>query len=165
MSKLNPGAFTFVPGQRFGNAPQQPAQPPPPPIERPEQTEAPKPAPTISLNIGGSSAPPAPQPQPAAPSQTEAKQEQKPPKPEAKPAAPKTQKADQPASSKTFTTERAKTDAATVAQDVKAAADQQVLEDLFGTRKHFIRSCTFDFPDKVVPSSQGALEYRLYRPC
>src|SRR5260221_7378241 len=48
MSKLNPTAFSFVPGQRF--APQQ-AQQPLEPIERLEQSEAPRPPSTMSLNI------------------------------------------------------------------------------------------------------------------
>ncbi|KAG8682196.1 hypothetical protein FRC09_016952, partial [Ceratobasidium sp. 395] len=60
MSGLNPGAFEFIPGQAFRlPRPAAPAAQPPAPIERPEPTEAPKPAPTISLNIGGAR-PPAP---------------------------------------------------------------------------------------------------------
>jgi peptide chain release factor subunit 3 len=133
MSKLNPGAFSFVPGQRF-TVPQQPAQPPPPPIERPEQTEAPRPAPTISLNIGGTPTPPPPQPQARPASQPPPSTSQ----PEPKPAPPKVSKADASAPSKTFTTEKAKTDTSAIAQEVKAAADQQVLEDLFGTIKEHL---------------------------
>ncbi|KDR83775.1 hypothetical protein GALMADRAFT_236140 [Galerina marginata CBS 339.88] len=131
MSKLNPGAFSFVPGNRFAS-PQLPAEPLPPPIERPEQTEAPRPPPTISLNIGGTSTPPVPPPQapvlselPLAASQSETKP-QKPPK------------AGTSAPSKTFTTEKAKTDTNAIAQEVRAAADQQVLEDLFGNLKEHL---------------------------
>jgi peptide chain release factor subunit 3 len=65
MSRLNVNAFEFVPGRGFGNfkPPGQPASAPPPPppaepIEREEQEEAPRPPPTISLNIGGAPRPP-----------------------------------------------------------------------------------------------------------
>ncbi|KDQ64468.1 hypothetical protein JAAARDRAFT_28098 [Jaapia argillacea MUCL 33604] len=63
MSKLNKNAFEFVPGRAF-RVPQPGGTitPPPQPIERPQQTEAPAPAPTISLNIGGSRPPPPAQP-------------------------------------------------------------------------------------------------------
>lgn len=144
MSRLNASAFEFVPGKGFSN-PQKPPQPPPAPLERPEQTEAPRPPPTISLNIGGSKptgeAPvPAParapvpvvSPAPILAAQVAAKSTPN----SSQPATPKphtTVKAEiAGASSKTFTTEKAKTDAAAVAQDVKSAADQAVLEDLYG---------------------------------
>lgn len=143
MSKLNAGAFEFVPGRGFivpqpTQQQQQPPQPPPAPLERPEQTEAPRPPPTISLNIGGSKSP-APAPAPVTPSPapvapTPAKSTPQP----SKPATPKPQttiKAETAgASSKTFSSEKAKTDTNTVAQDVKNAADQAVLEDLYGNR-------------------------------
>lgn len=144
MSRLNASAYEFVPGKGF-TTPQKPAQPPPAPLERPEQTEAPRPPPTISLNIGGSK--PvigAPQPTPArapapvvSPAPILAAQVAAKSTPNSsKPATPKphtTVKAETAgASSKTFTTEKAKTDAAAVAQDVKSAADQAVLEDLYG---------------------------------
>ncbi|KAF8913869.1 eukaryotic polypeptide chain release factor 3 [Gymnopilus junonius] len=151
MSKLNPGAFSFVPAQRFA-LPQQPSQPPAPLIERPEPAEAPKPAPTISLNIGGTSTPPTPRPQAPAPSQSEPKQEPK-------PSAPKPSKSEQPASSKTFTTERAKTDANTVALDVKAAADQQVLEDLFGNLKEHLNIVFIGHVDAGKSTMGGNLLY------
>lgn len=133
MSKLNPTAFTFVP--RFA-APAQPAEPPPPPIERPEQTEAPRPAPTISLNIGGASTParpppaaqPAPSPPPAAPAAPA-----KPVQPEVKSV--KVTKAE--TSSKTFSTEKSKTDTQAIAQEVKALADKTVIDDLYGSRAFF----------------------------
>ncbi len=129
MSKLNPTAFSFVPGQRVA-APQQPPSTPPAlqPIIRPEQTEAPPPPPTISLNIGSkpslhSSTPAVSHPIPAPVKKID----------ESHKPATKTAKADVSAPSKTFTTEKAKTDTTSIAQDVRNAADQAVLEDLFGT--------------------------------
>ena len=115
MSKLNPTAFSFVPGQRF--APQQ-AQQPLEPIERPEQH--PPPTPTISLNI--------PPPSQSVSAPALAKRVDDVPK-----SSVNIQKAESSATSKTFTTEKAKTDTNTIAQDVKNAADQAVLEDLFGS--------------------------------
>ncbi|KAL0949918.1 hypothetical protein HGRIS_009946 [Hohenbuehelia grisea] len=139
MSKLNAGAFEFVPGKSF-KLPQsvlQPQQPPPPPVERPEQTEAPPPPPTISLNIGGSKpaapAPAVPVAAPPKPAQVA------PPKPAAA-AQPETSSSPAPAAqpSKTFSTERAKTDTHTIAQEVHNVADQAVLEDLFGNVKEHL---------------------------
>ena len=137
MSKLNPTAFSFVPGQRFAAPQKQPQQPPPPPIERPEQTEAPLPPPTISLNIGGTSTPPASsQIQPA----------YKPPPPaahvvdEAKSVPLKPSKTESPALSKTFSLEKAKTDTNAIAQEVKTVADRAVVEDLYGNSSYFTRS-------------------------
>ena len=118
MSKLNPAAFSFVPGQRF-TQPQQPT-------ERPEQTEAPPPAPTMTLSIGNKQIPPAATISDPTPSK---KAEEN-----SKSTAVKITKADVSASSKTFTTEKAKSDTNTVAQEVKCAADRAVLEDLFGSR-------------------------------
>ncbi|KAJ8522970.1 hypothetical protein ONZ45_g479 [Pleurotus djamor] len=128
MSRLNAGAFEFVPGKAFklpGQSP-TPAATPGPPIERPEQTEAPPPPPTISLNIGGSRppAPPAPAPVPAPAASI--------PKPE-----PKTSISKAEITSKTFTTDKAKTDTNAIAQEVQAVADQSMLEDLYGNvREH-----------------------------
>jgi peptide chain release factor subunit 3 len=124
MSKLNPSAFSFVPGQRF-TLPQQ-VQQPLQPVERPEQSDPPLPPPTISLNIGTPN-PPVSAPPPAK-------------KEDAPKSSIKFQKADSSATSKTFTTEKAKTDTNTIAQDVKNAADQAVLEDLFGSSvfRHFV---------------------------
>lgn len=140
-SRLNPGAFSFVPGQGFVT-PQPSQSQPPPPLERPEQTEVPRPAPTISLNIGGtpSSIPaPAPAPAPVIPA-TPVAQLVKPSRSEVPPNLPaQTKKTDIPASikpSKTFTTERAKTDTNAIAQEVKTVADRAVLEDLYGTCKY-----------------------------
>lgn len=140
MSKLNASAFEFVPGRGFvaPNLQQPPPQPPQAPIERPEQTDPPRPPPTISLNIGSSKPPPpatttiqAPPPPPASTTANSTPQS-------SKPATPKPQttiKAETAgASSKTFTTGKAKTDTNTVAQDVKNAADQAILEDLYGNR-------------------------------
>ncbi|KAJ3495896.1 hypothetical protein NLJ89_g10562 [Agrocybe chaxingu] len=133
MSKLNPGAFSFVPGQRFTPQTQQP----PPPLERPEQTEAPKPPPTISLNIGSSSKPVAPPAPPA--SQPPPAQAPKVPQDIPKPASTvKVVKADTSAPSKTFSTEKAKTDTTSVAQEVKAVADQAILADLYGNSKEHL---------------------------
>ena len=139
MSKLNAGAFSFVPGRSF--IPPQPSQnPPPPPLERPEQTEVPRPAPTISLNIGGtpSSSTPAPV-TPASPVAQPAKPSRK--SEESSNIPSQTKKTDTPVStstkpSKTFTTERAKTDTNAIAQEVKAVADRAILEDLYGTCKY-----------------------------
>lgn len=122
MSKLNAGAFEFVPGRAFKVPTAAPAPSPGPPIERPEQTEAPAPAPTISLNIGGS------KPLAPSPSQT--------PPPLKAPAAPKPEtnvvKPSKAEPSRTFTTEKAKTDTSAIVQEVHAVADQTILEDLFG---------------------------------
>ena len=138
MSKLNPTAFSFVPGQRFPVSQKQPQQPPPQPIERPEQTEAPLPPPTISLNIGGTSTPPA---------SAQIQSTYKPPPPatqmvgaEAKSAPPKPTKTDSPAPSKTFSLEKAKTDTNAIAQEVKTVADQAVVEDLYGNGSYSTRS-------------------------
>jgi peptide chain release factor subunit 3 len=134
MSRLNAGAYEFVPGKGFG----PPAQPPLPPLERPQQTEAPPPPPTITLNIGGSKPTPAPPPAPAAASSQDL------PKPAA--AAPfatiTSSKAASPAPtsapSKVFSTEKAKTDTSAIAQEVKAVADASVLEDLYGDIKEHL---------------------------
>ncbi|KAF8591582.1 hypothetical protein K439DRAFT_1380625 [Ramaria rubella] len=140
MSRLNAKAFEFVPGQVF-KIPSQPAPPSQPdlqPIERPEQTEAPKPAPTISLNIGGStpSQPAAEPPPPLAP------------KPKPPPSAPTSTKpaTAAPASAPTshssspapptrvynFSSEKSKTDTDAVTQEVHKTADSATLGDLFG---------------------------------
>ncbi|KIM46217.1 hypothetical protein M413DRAFT_441286 [Hebeloma cylindrosporum] len=136
MSKLNPTAFSFVPGHRFAVPQNQPQQPPPPPIERPEQTEAPLPPPTISLNIGGTSTPPA---------SSQIQSTHKPPLPAAKIAveepksAPlKPPKTESSAPSKTFSLEKAKTDTNAIAQEVKTVADQAVVEDLYGNTKEHL---------------------------
>ena len=138
MSKLNPTAFSFVPGQRFASPQKQPQQPPPPPIERPEQTEIPLPPPTISLNIGGTSAPPGS-------SQIQSTHKSPPPVSqtvvgEAKSASLKPPKTESLAPSKTFSLEKAKTDTNAIAQEVKTVADQAVVQDLYGNGPYSIRS-------------------------
>ncbi|KAG6821253.1 translation termination factor GTPase eRF3 [Arthromyces matolae] len=142
MSKLNASAFAFVPGKRF--APTQPQQPTPPPIERPEQTEAPPPPPTISLNIGGSK----PTIPPTAVVTQPAISEDKPTISSSTPAAEKPSgtstpivskpSTPAPAPSKTFSTQRSKTDTAAVAQEVQSVADKAVLEDLYGDVKEHL---------------------------
>lgn len=159
MSGLNYKAAEFVPGQFKYTPPAAAAPPPPPPepVARPELAEAPPPPPTITLNIGGSkpAQPPpsnnAPAPassQPSAPSKpTPAAQAA--PKPKSTAASgtstPTTQ-------NKTYTMERAKTDADGVLHDAKAAADQDTLKDLFGDRAYakqwtFMRHIIFLFSE------------------
>ncbi|SJL02172.1 related to Eukaryotic peptide chain release factor GTP-binding subunit [Armillaria ostoyae] len=131
MSRLNAGAFEFVPGKAFGAPPPAQQPPPPPPVERPEQLEAPRPPPTISLNIGGSRPSPSPSPAPPAAKRTQEKPKETPPatpKPKNDPAPP----------SKTFTLEKAKTDTTAIAQEVKAVADQTILDDLYGSVKEHL---------------------------
>ncbi|KAF8165374.1 eukaryotic polypeptide chain release factor 3 [Crassisporium funariophilum] len=156
MSRLNPGAYSFVPGRGFGpDIPQTQAQAPPPPLERPDQLEAPRPAPTISLNIGGSSTPPVSAP---APSVT---QPSKPLEGASKSApAPKPAKSETTAApSKTFSTEKAKTDTAAIAQEVKAVADRAVLEDLFGTLKEHLNIVFIGHVDAGKSTMGGNLLY------
>jgi len=124
MSRLNAGAYEFVPGRGFV-APQPKPTPPPEPVDRPEQTEAPAPPPTISLSIGPKITPSAPIP----PTQAVT------PKPAVHKVVPKS---DSPAPSKTFSTEKAKTDTAAVAQEVQTVADQSILEDLYGDVKEHL---------------------------
>ncbi|KAG6854761.1 translation termination factor GTPase eRF3 [Blastosporella zonata] len=136
MSKLNAGAFEFVPGRGF-SVPKPPVQQPPPPVDRPEQTEAPRPAPTISLNIGGPkpiTSPPAPTPVPQPP-----KEEPKPSAaPSPSPASISKPSTPAPAPSKTFSTQKSKTDTAAIAQEVKILADKAVLDDLYGNVKEHL---------------------------
>jgi len=162
MSKLNPGAFEFVPGKGFV-APQPPAQPPPPPTERPEQTEPPRPAPTISLNIGGSKPTP---PAAAAPvSQSQIKVEVVAKTTPASAHAPAvatstTSKPNTPAPpSKTFTTQKAKTDTNAIAQELKAVADQTVLDDLYGSIKDHLNIVFVGHVDAGKSTMGGNLLY------
>lgn len=152
MSRLNPSAFSFVPGQKVALPPQA-QQPPPPPIERPEQAEAPAPPPTISLNIGGSKPAPVVAPPPP-PNKVDVA---------SKPPTTKITKAD-PSATKTFTTEKAKTDTNAIAQELKNAADQSVLEDLFGTSTFYLRCNMYYIAHYLFPS-KGTSEYCLHRPC
>jgi peptide chain release factor subunit 3 len=124
MSKLNPGAFEFVPGKGLVLA-QGPPQIQHPPVQRPEQTEAPPPPPTISLNIGGAkSTPTVPHSNPVSQPQSHS----------STPQPPATNLTVKPHTSatKTFTTEKSKSDTNTIAQEVRAVADNAVLEDLYG---------------------------------
>ncbi|KAF9247100.1 P-loop containing nucleoside triphosphate hydrolase protein [Melanogaster broomeanus] len=135
MSRLNAGAFEFVPGRGFIQ-PQQPPQPLRAPIERPPQTEAPPPPPTISLNIGGSRpaaarpAPPVASPAAAPPSASVT------PAP-SHPASHSSSPAPQ-VSKKIFSTEKSKTDTSAIAREVQAVADREVLNDLFGDIKEHL---------------------------
>ncbi|XP_006460075.1 hypothetical protein AGABI2DRAFT_191843 [Agaricus bisporus var. bisporus H97] len=159
MSKLSASAFEFVPGK--GLVQTQPSLRAP--IERPEQTEAPPPPPTISLSIGGSKPPP---PAQAPPTTNPPTATQTPPAstPQtSKPATPKPQttiKVEQAGtSSKTFTTEKAKTDALTVAQDVKDAADRAVLEDLYGDVKEHLNIVFIGHVDAGKSTMGGNILY------
>jgi peptide chain release factor subunit 3 len=128
MSKLNPGAFEFVPGKGLVLT-QRPLQSsPPPPVQRPDPIEAPPPPPTISLNIGGAKS--TPQPPSVPPSQPQS-QTSTPPAP----PPPVNIKPQASSATKTFTTEKSKTDTSIVAQEVRAAADLAILEDLYGHGK------------------------------
>ncbi|KAA1477307.1 hypothetical protein DENSPDRAFT_844523 [Dentipellis sp. KUC8613] len=177
MSKLNAGAFEFVPGRAFRvpQPAQQPAQPPLQPVERVE-TEAPAPAPTISLNIGGSKPTPPPAPA-AAPAPTSAPA----PAPAPAQAAPKaptkttanvssaaassapsarTSGASSPApASKTFTLEKAKTDTAAIAQEVQNVADEAVLQDLFGDVKEHLNIVFIGHVDAGKSTMGGNILY------
>ena len=138
--RLNAKAFEFVPGQAF-KVPQQerPPQSDLQPIERPERTEPPRPAPSISINIGGSrpSQPAAEPPPPAVP------KPKQPPPPHSNPAkstasAPASAPASHssspapPAKSYNFSTEKAKTDTDAVVHEVHKTADSETLGDLYG---------------------------------
>ncbi|EIN10765.1 eukaryotic polypeptide chain release factor 3 [Punctularia strigosozonata HHB-11173 SS5] len=182
MSRLNAGAFEFVPGRSFKVPQAQPQAPPPQPIERPQQNEAPAPAPTISLNIGGTRPPapitrdtPAEAPAPAPtvslnigsvkPAPAATPQPPKPKEPAPPPHPVDTQK---PAavsasvaapSAKTFTTDRAKTDVTAVARDVQAAADEQTLKDLFGHTKEHLNIVFIGHVDAGKSTMGGNLLY------
>ncbi|KAF7352813.1 Eukaryotic polypeptide chain release factor 3 [Mycena venus] len=148
MSKLNASAFEFVPGRGF-ITPQQPPPPPPEPIERPEQTEAPRPPPTISLNIGGAKPTPPAAPAPAATAAT----------PAAAPPAPSIVKTSTAAPSKTFSTEKSKTDTTAIAQEVRTVADDAVLEDLYGDVKEHLNIVFIGHVDAGKSTMGGNLLY------
>jgi len=136
-SNLNAGASEFVPGRFNRNIQQLPL---PAPLERPQQTDAPLLPPTISLNIGGA--------KPATSISITSTQSSTVPPPElATPRSQTTLKveaAGTTSQSSSFSTEKAKTDTSTVASDVKSAADQAVIEDLYGDRAFaFIQSSPF----------------------
>ncbi|KAJ7047395.1 eukaryotic polypeptide chain release factor 3 [Mycena alexandri] len=146
MSKLNAGAFEFVPGRGF--VVPQPAPPPPEPLERPEQTEAPRPPPTISLNIGGAKpTPPAPAPA-AAP----------PPAAAHRPSVGVNTAPTAPPS-KTFSTEKSKTDTSAIVQEVRTVADDAVLEDLYGDVKEHLNIVFIGHVDAGKSTMGGNLLY------
>ncbi|KAG6900950.1 translation termination factor GTPase eRF3 [Termitomyces sp. T159_Od127] len=155
MSRLNAGAFEFVPGRRFAVPQEQPT--PPPPVDRPEQTEAPPPPPTISLNIGGAKPTPAPATV-TEPPKTEAK---KPIVPASTSTPPTTSKSSTPtpAPSKTFSTQKSKTDTAAIAKEVEAAADQAVLDDLYGQVKEHLNIVFIGHVDAGKSTMGGNLLY------
>ncbi|TFK28769.1 eukaryotic polypeptide chain release factor 3 [Coprinopsis marcescibilis] len=154
MSRLNANAYSFTPGKGF-SAP-TPSVPPAQPIERPEQTEAPAPAPTISLSIGGSK-PAAVNPDPPKPVTSQSRPQQQQKNAEVKPAT--TVKVDPSVPSKTFTTERAKTDTNAIAQEVKQVADQSILEDLFGQTKEHLNIVFIGHVDAGKSTFGGNLLY------
>ena len=141
MSRLNAGAFEFVPGKSFKTPAQPPSEPAPqlaqPPLPSLDGLGPPQ---TISLNIGGSKPTPSttpvyqqPQPQKPPPSKPQTPT----PKSDASPApATTTTKLPPPssnaASSKTFTLEKAKTDTTAIVNELNTIADQDTLKDLFG---------------------------------
>ncbi|OJA14671.1 hypothetical protein AZE42_02400 [Rhizopogon vesiculosus] len=171
MSKLNAGAFEFVPGRAFAvpqNLQQQPQQPPKPPIERPSQSEAPPPAPTITLNIGTSTPPAAPKPTPAPTKVTPAPAKVTPaPTPQPKSSLPPSVAASTPASqssspaptNKVYSTERAKTDTSSIAKEVQSVADQEVLKDLFGDVKEHLNIVFIGHVDAGKSTLGGNLLY------
>lgn len=143
MSRLNAGAFEFVPGKTSKPPPTQTS---PAPAPQPAQSSLPSsdnlgPPQTISLNIGGSkptpsATPPVPQqPQPQKPSPPKAQTPT--PKQDASPSTTTTTTKLQPPGSsstpsKTFTLEKAKTDTIAIVNEVNAVADQDTLKELFG---------------------------------
>ncbi|EIW61427.1 eukaryotic polypeptide chain release factor 3 [Trametes versicolor FP-101664 SS1] len=170
MSRLNANAFSFVPGQGFlpPRQPSQPEQPPLQPIERPAQTEAPPPPPTITLSIGGSKPAPKPSSRPPSPPPTLTIGSKPAPAPApaaAKPAVPtasaKPSASPAPASTpaKSFTLERAKTDTAVIAQEVKNAADEETLKDLFGHIKEHLNIVFIGHVDAGKSTMGGNILY------
>lgn len=142
MSRLNAGAFEFVPGRSM----KAPTQPPSEPAPQPTQPPLPSlddlgPPQTISLNIGGSKPTP-----PATPPPTRQPQPQQTPPPKPQTSTPKPENSPAPTtttaklpppssnatSSKTFTLEKAKTDITAIVNEVHTVADQDTLKDLFG---------------------------------
>ncbi|KAF8487577.1 P-loop containing nucleoside triphosphate hydrolase protein [Gautieria morchelliformis] len=135
MSRLNAKAFEFVPGQAF-KVPSQPPQPPQPelqPVERPEQAEPPKPAPTISINIGGSRpSQPAAEPPPRVSKPKQPSQIHDAPKPSVSAPASHSSSPAPPTKAFNFSAEKSKTDTDAVAQEVHKTADSETVGDLFG---------------------------------
>jgi len=138
-SRLNAGAFEFVPGRTL----KTPNQPPPEPVSQPPLPSLDNlgPPQTISLNIGGSKPTP-----PATPPVLQQPQPQQPPPPKSQISTPKPAASPAPTtttakllppgpnatSSKTFTLEKAKTDTTAIVNELHSVADQDTLKDLFG---------------------------------
>ncbi|KAG1892494.1 P-loop containing nucleoside triphosphate hydrolase protein [Suillus subluteus] len=159
MSKLNAGAFEFVPGRAFVLPQKSQAPPSKPPLERPLQTEAPPPAPTITLNIGGSNPPAAPKPAPA-PVPAPAPQSKSAMLPSVSAStAPSQSSSPVPSTNKVFSTERAKTDTTSIAKEVQAVADQEVLQDLFGDVKEHLNIVFIGHVDAGKSTLGGNLLY------
>lgn len=125
MSRLNPGAFEFVPGRAF-TTPKLPQSS----NNHTENADLPRSS-TISLNIGESKS----SQQNASLSQIRSHATSTtatPPPQTSKPGTPT------PSSNKMFTTQKAKTDTNVIAEEVKAVADQSVLDDLYGNVKEHL---------------------------
>lgn len=165
MSKLNAGAFEFVPGRPFSitqqnvgqNSPQPPA-----PIERPPQTEAPAPPPTITLNIGAPKPPASAPAHPPAPASSVSI----PPTTAAAVAAPAhsvsasgNSSPAPPPSNKVFTTAKSKTDTTSIAREVQAVADQEILKDLYGDIKEHLNIVFVGHVDAGKSTLGGNLLY------
>jgi peptide chain release factor subunit 3 len=148
MSRLNAKAFEFVPGQSFKLPTQfsqqqqqqseqsdQQTQPQLQPIERPAQTESPKPPPTISLNIGSSK--PVIQPTASKPPPRETPSSKLSAVKEVKTASPPvtaTATSSTQASTReyNFSSEKSKTDADAIIAEQQAKVDSATIADLYG---------------------------------
>ena len=152
MSKLNAGAFEFVPGKtyRMAHQPPQSSSPmqsilAPSPAEDLPLTQASH-SPSINkLSVGGSKPSPPVAPTPILNSRDGSVVSVAPETPEhlgdsnvqTSTATPlMTSHANSPAppvsSNRVFTTDKAKTDTSTIAKEVQAVADSEVLKDLYG---------------------------------
>ncbi|KAL4081830.1 P-loop containing nucleoside triphosphate hydrolase protein [Scleroderma yunnanense] len=163
MSKLNAGAFEFVPGRPFSLPKQGAGQPPPPaPIERAPQTEAPAPPPTIKLNIGGSkpstTTTPASAPVPVPTSSSDTPAVSVGPTPGQSQAS-KSASPAPPIQNKAFTTAKSKTDTSSIAREVQAVADQEVLKDLYGDIKEHLNIVFVGHVDAGKSTLGGNLLY------
>ncbi|KAF8450298.1 P-loop containing nucleoside triphosphate hydrolase protein [Boletus edulis BED1] len=131
MSKLNAGAFEFVPGRPF-NAVSPNAQ-----------------SQTISLNIGSSK--PAPLPPAPAPASVSTPAHSHPGSHSSSPAP--------PVSKKIFSTEKSKSDTTTIAREVQSVADEAVLNDLFGDAKEHLNVVFIGHVDAGKSTLGGNLLY------
>lgn len=168
MSGFNPNAPSFVPNANaaaFVPSFARPSQPKPEPtivpVIRQEQTEAPRPPPTLSLSSMTSKPAPPPaardeesavasKPNPVQPapvlSSAPSPQPAKIAKNVSKPAPSQSNEA----SSKTFTTAKAKTTADAVKDTVHAVADQETLKDLFGDCEFFLGHKRSSYPNRII---------------